>query len=181
MTWGQKSGMSRQDVIKRIIIYALLLIVVATLQCSFFSNLHVCPATPDLLLGLVAAITLLDSKKSAAIVSVAAGFLADALGGSGYSLSPLYYLAAAVVTGLLSEKVLPVFFSYAMILIPALIVRAGYTLLSILISYGSLPMLFTLKGIILPETICTLLLCLPLWPLTRLCTAPLGSRNKFTF
>ena len=124
---------------------------------------------------------LLDSKKSAVIVSVAAGFLADALGGSGYSLSPLYYLAAATLICLLSEKVLPVFFSYAMILIPALIVRAGYTLLSILISYGSLPLLFTLKDIILPEAICTLLLCLPLWPLTRLCTSPLGSRNKFTF
>ena len=68
-----------------------------------------------------------------------------------------------------------------MILIPALIVRAGYTLLSILIGYGSVPLLFTLKDIILPEAICTLLLSLPLWGLIRLCTAPLGSRNKFTF
>ena len=181
MTWGQKSGMSRQDVIKRIVIYGILLIFVSTLQCSFFSNLHICPATPDLLLGLVAAITLLDSKKSAVIVAVASGFLADALGGSGSSLSPLYYLAAATLICLLSEKVLPVFFSYAMIIIPALIVRAGYTLLSILVSYGSLPLLYTLKSIILPEAVCTFLLCLALWPLTKLCTAPLGSRNKFTF
>lgn len=181
MTRGQKNGLSRQEVIKRVIIFGLLLLAVGSAQCSFFPALHICPATPDLLLGLVAAITLLDSRKTATVTAVAAGFLADALGGSGYSLSTLYYLAAALLLGALAEKVLPVFLSYAMIIIPALLLRGGYTLLCIFINYGSVPMLYTLKSILLPEALCTFLLCLPLWALTKLCTAPLGSRNKFTF
>lgn len=181
MIRGQKNGLSRQEIIKRVIIYGLLILVTASLQCSFFPSLHICPSTPDLLLGLVAAITLLDSRKSATVVAVAAGFVADGLGGSGYSLSTLYYLCAALLLGALAEKVLPVFPSFAMILIPSLLLRGGYTLLCVIINYGSLPLLYTLKSILLPEAICTFLLCLPLWALVKLCSAPLGSRNKFTF
>ena len=181
MTRGQKNGLSRQEILKRVIIYGLLILVTASIQCSFFPALHICPATPDLLLGLVAAITLLDSRKSATVTAVAAGVVADSLGGSGYSLSPLYYLLAALLLGALAEKVLPVFPSFAMILIPTLLIRGGYTLLCIFITYGSAPLGYTLKSILLPEALCTLLLCLPLWALVKLCSAPLGSRNKFTF
>lgn len=181
MTLNQRGGLFRPELIKRLIIYSLLLLLLASLQCSFFAGLHILPATPDLLLGAILAIILLDSKRSAAIVAICGGVLADALGGSGYSLSPLFFLIFAVIMGAISEKILPSFFSYMILLLPAILMREAYTCLCILAVYGSLPIVYTAKNILLPEAVCTFVVCLAVYPLVRLCTRPFGTRNKFSF
>lgn len=171
----------RPEIIKRVLIWGILLLVLAAAKCSFFSNLHICPATPDLLVGAVAAITLLDSKKSAAIFAVAAGIVSDALGGAGISLSPVVYLLIAALVAVLGEKMLPAFPSYAVLLIPAILARELIGMAEIFVLYRSLPTLEVILGTFLPEAICTFIFCLGLYPLIKLCSLPLGARNKFSF
>ena len=180
MTLNQKKGASVSEILKRVFLYGILFVLLISAQSAFFSNLHICPATPDLLLGGVVAIILIDSKKTGAIAAICAGVLTDAIGGSGYSLSPLFFLLAAGVISVFSEKMLPVFSSYLILLIPAVIMNAAYTCLCILANYGSLPLAYTAKNILLPEAICTFVLCLAVYPLSKLFMRPLGMRNRFS-
>ena len=60
----------RPDVWKRVAVYGLLLLILGAAMCSFFAQLTRLPATPDLILGAVLAIALLDGRKTAAIVGV---------------------------------------------------------------------------------------------------------------
>ena len=181
MTLNQKKSVSLSEVLKRVLLYSILFLLLISAQSAFFANLHICPATPDLLLGAVVAIILIDSKKTGAIAAICAGVLTDAIGGSGYSLAPVCFLLLAGVVSVFSEKMLPVFSSYLILLIPAVIMKAAYTCLCIYASYGSLPLAYTAKNILLPEAICTFVLCLAVYPLAKLFMRPLGMRNRFSF
>ena len=181
MTLNQKKSGSTAEILKRVLLYGILFVLLISAQSSFFSNLHICPATPDLLLGAVVVIMLFDSKKAGTIAAICAGILTDAIGGSGYSLSPLFFLLLAGVVSVFSEKMLPGFFSYLILLIPALVMKAAYTCLCIFAAYGSLPFVYTAKNILLPEAICTFVLCLAVYPLAKLFMRPLGMRNRFSF
>lgn len=181
MNRRRKGGTIRPELVKRIIIYGALLVLLTTAQCSFFANLRICPATPDLLLGAVVAIMLLDSKRSATVFALAAGVLADALGGSGLSLSPLFYILLAALLAAISDKFLPAFFSFAVLLIPAIALKAVFGMLSVYLIYSSLPIVYVLKNILLPEAAVTFILCLGVYPAVKLCSIPLDLRNKFSF
>ena len=181
MTLNQKKSVSLSEVLKRVLLYSILFLLLISAQSAFFANLHICPATPDLLLGAVVAIILIDSKKTGAIAAICAGVLTDAIGGSGYSLAPVCFLLLAGVVSVFSEKMLPVFSSYLILLIPAVIMKAAYTCLCIFAAYGSLPLAYTAKNILLPEAVCTFVLCLAVYPLSKLFMRPLGMRNRFSF
>ena len=176
-----KHDVLKPEIIKRVLIWGILLLVLSAASCSFFSNLHICPATPDLLLGAVVAITLLDSKKSAAVFAVAAGIVSDALGGAGISFSPIVYLLIAALVSALGEKMLPAFPSYTVLLIPAILAMELLGMVEIFVLYRSLPSLGVILGTFLPEAICTLVFCLGVYPLIKLCSLFLGARNKFSF
>ena len=85
------------ELIKRICVYGVLLLLLASAQCSFFARLHLLPATPDLILCALLAILVLDSTPAAAISAVAGGILIDALGGVGVAWSPLFYFLLIVL------------------------------------------------------------------------------------
>ena len=166
---------------RRIIIYGILILILGCLQCAFFPFLKVCPATPDLIMGALLGIALLDSPTSAAVTSVCAGFFIDAIGGAGIALSPLIYLFYVLVISAFSGKVLKSFFSYILLLLPSLIYRAAVTYVSISAKTGALALLPELRQIILPEAISTALFCLPVYFLVKLCVKPIGSHGRFTF
>ena len=167
--------------LKRILIFGVLCLLLATAQCSFFASLHICPATPDLLLGLVLTVLLLDSPYTATAVAIGAGFLCDALGASGFFLSPLFYLAVVLVLSLPASKMLSAFPSYLLLVFPALVLRALYTLLCIALVPGPLPEMSRIGGTLLWEALTTLLVILPLYPIVKLCMRPLRVRSRFHF
>ena len=172
----------RPELLKRVIIYGILILVISSAQCSFFSNLKICPATPDLIIGIVLAVSLLDSTKAAAAVGVSAGFITDALGSAGsFSFSALFYLICAVMLGSVAEKMLPRFLSFLCLLIPAVAFRAVYTAVCICLKIHSLPPISLLTSLILPEIIVTAILCIPLYPIVKLCVIPMNSRSRFSF
>ena len=182
MTRRTKNHFARPETIKRIIIYALLVLFLSVAQCAFFSQLDICPATPDLVIGVVAAIALLDSVGAAASVGIALGFATDALGSSAsFAFSPIFYLIVAILLGSFAEKMLPRFMSWVLLLLPALVLRSAYTALCICISTRALPSLSLLGAIIIPELIVTAILSIPLYPLVKLCVVPMRTRTRPLF
>ena len=163
----------RPETVKRIVIYGALLLILSALQCSFFARLRFLPATPDLILCVVLGILLLDSEQAAVIAAVAGGFIVDAVGGIGISFGPLFYLLAVALMSLLAKKVMPSVLSFAVLLLPALLLRAGYTLLGIWMSVGSFPISTALRQVLLPEALMTLLFGFLVYALLRLCRIPL--------
>ena len=170
----------RPELVKRIVIYGLLIFFLSVAMSSFFANLRHLPATPDLMLGAVLAVAVIDDRRTAAIVAVVGGVAVDSLGGVGISLSPLLYLSVILTVGILSEKMLPRFLSWLILLLPSLLLRALFTLAGFWLYTGGGSFSGIVSGVLLPEMICTLLFSLPLYFLLTLCTLPLKERRNHT-
>ena len=175
---AQGRGFFRPEVLRRVIVYGLLLLILSVATSSFFANITLLPATPDLILGTVLAIALLDGRVSAAIAAVAGGLIVDSLGGLGVSLSPLLYLLVVLTVGALSEKMLPGFLSWLCLLLPSLLLRGLFTIFGFLSYGGGLPAGGILLRVLFSEALCTLLFCCPLYFLVSLCLLPLKERRS---
>lgn len=175
---SRRQGTLRPELVKRIVILGLLALVLSAAMSSFFAQLTALPAVPDLMLGAVIAVALLDGRSSAAIFAVAGGITVDALGGVGASLSPLLYLGVVLTVGLLGEKMLPSFLSFFLLLLPSLVLRALFSLVGVWLFVGKITFAGIFSGVLLPEAISTLLLCLPIYFLVMLCLIPLKDRRE---
>ena len=166
------------ELLKKILVYSLLALILSCLQCSFFARLSICPATPDLMLGLVAAIALLDSREAAAVCGIGCGVLIDALGAS-TAFSPLLYFTAACILGGLSRKMLQKLPSFLTLMLPALLMRAVWTAGCVVWKLRRVPPVRALLMLLLKEAAVTLVLCLPIWVLVRLALRLCGTRKHF--
>ena len=175
------SSNERRTLARRIIIYSVAAFVLGVLQCSFFSRLKIFGATPDLLLGSICAIVLLDNARSAMIYAVAAGYFIDAIGAIPPSFSPLFYLLSAVIAAVIAEKLIPRFLSYSLLLVPIVCIGALFTYVELLVWSGTLPSFAQWTAVSLPEMLCSFVLCLPVYFLIKLCTVPIGARSTFSF
>ena len=176
-----RESLFRPELLKRIVIYGLLTLLLGSAQCSFFPLLNICPSTPDLIMGMLLGIILIDSDKSAAVVAVAAGFFIDAVGGGAIALSPLLYCLFVLFISLFSRKMLTSFASFALLMIPALLYRGAATAVCMAIDRRALVPIAELFGTVGPELLCTALICLPLYFVVKLCAVPLETHSKFTF
>lgn len=181
MQGNLKNSLFNTDILKRIVIYSIMTLIFSSAQCAFFPILKICPMTPDIILAMLVAICLLDDSSSALICSVGAGFLVDAIGASGISLSPVIYCITIMIVGQFTHKMLKSFASFLLLLVPALICRALSTLLCIMIVQRSAPALWMFGEILVPEAICTAICAIPIYFLVKLCSKPLQSHSRFTF
>ncbi len=179
--WRQNSSSQRPELLKRIIIYGVLVLFLGTAQSAFFPLLDICPATPDLILALLLCITLLDGSSSALVCAVAGGFFLDAISSSGAAILPAVYFCFVIFISFFVQKVLKSFLSYLFLLLPTLLFRAAVTIARELIALGGLPSSSFILQILLPEAVCTLLFAIPLYFLLKLCTMPLQTHGKFSF
>ena len=166
---------------KRIAIYSALTLLLGSAQCSFFPLLKICPATPDLIMGFILAVMLIDSEKSAAVLALCAGFFIDAIGAGALSLSPVIYLLFVFFVAGFSHKMLTSFASYSILMLPMLAYRAAATAICMLIVSDKTMSFGAVWSVIFPELLCTAVLCLPLYAIVRICAAPLENHTKFTF
>ena len=180
---GKNIGVSalRPEIFKRIAIYGVLTLLLGSAQCSFFPLLKICPSTPDLIMGMLLAITLIDSEKSAAVVAICAGFFIDAIGGGAIAFSPTVYLLFVLLISFFSQKMLPRFASFVILMVPTAIYRAIATVICAAITYGAFWPMSLMIPKLLAEAVCTVLLCLPLYPVIKLAAAPLETHGKFSF
>ena len=85
------------SILRRVILYGILFFMLSVVQCSFLSRLSFLSVVPNIVLGGVCAISLLDDQKTATVCGICAGFLLDAIGGAGISLSPLLFMIVAII------------------------------------------------------------------------------------
>lgn len=164
-------------ILRRIIIFGLVGFFLCIIQCSFFSKLKPFGATPDIVLGSILAISMLDGKKSAAVYAVGTGYFLDAIGATPPSLSPIFYLLAVAVLGFISDKMMPRFLSFTAVMLPAVCLSAIFTFISLWISLGALPPIVYITAVILPEILSTFIFCLPVYFLIKLCMLLVGSKG----
>ncbi len=155
---------------RRVIVYSILFFLLGVLQCAFFSPLSILGGTPDIVLGGVCALSMLDNKKAAAVCAVGGGYFLDALGSQGLSFSPLFYLLCVVIIGRISEKMMPSIVSYGVCLLPAAALGAAYTFVNLWIALGVFPTIKVLLGAILPYILSTVICCLPIYFVVKLAT-----------
>jgi cell shape-determining protein MreD len=179
MQLHRRNEASRSAIIRRIIVYGISFFILGIAQCSFFTNLSFISFVPDIVMGAVAAVSLLDSQRSAIICSIAAGAMIDALGGSGLSLSPIAFLVIALIVSEISKKILPSFISWLVILVPSALIKAIFTLFNIYFATGELSLFKTFEAILLPEFILTVLLSLPIYYVMKLCVKIIEQKSKF--
>ncbi len=173
----QGSGM-RPEILRRIVVYGVLIWILATASCSFFAKLSFLPATPDLLLCAVVAIALLDSRRAAAVVGMVGGFCLDALGGVGASLTPLFYLLVVLFVGSFAEKALGSFWAWLVLMVPTILLGSLFTTLIVLFRTGGASFSLLLRQILLPEAALTLLFGMPVYFICSLCMLLLRDRRE---
>jgi hypothetical protein len=171
----------RPELIKRIVIYSLLTLVLGSAQCSFFPLLKISPSTPDLIMGMLLGVMLIDSEKSAAPLAIGAGFFLDAIGGTSVAYLTVLYLFYVLFIGFFAQKMLAGFVPYLILLLPTLLYRAFATFICMTVANGALPTLSAALGVIIPELVCTAVFCLPIYAIVKLCTMPLETHGRFTF
>lgn len=167
----------RPEILWRILLYGLLILLLATAECSFFEAIRDLPATPDLMLGAVVAVSLLDNRRASLLFAVAGGFVLDAIGGVGIPLSALIYVLIALTVGWLGEKMLPRYGSFLALLVPGILLREILGLLELL-AYGRGAAGTLLLKILLPDALVTAVFVLPLYFLVKLCMLPFRERRR---
>ena len=169
---------SRQLVIRRTLVFSPVVFLLAVAQCSFFAQLTFLSSVPDLMLGFIVAVAMLDSQKSAAVCGIGAGFVIDAIGASGLSFSPLFYMLCGVLCALLAKKMLSGFLSFAVILAVFSAFKMLFTLFNVLYLTSNASLWRTFANILLPEAITTLIICLPIFFIVKLCMIPIDSKRR---
>ncbi len=175
----RRNEASRSAVVRRILLYGALFFFTALLQCSFFTELSFLRAIPNLTLGALVAVSLFDSRETAVISAVASGFLLDTLGGSGLSLTPIFFLLIAVIFSAAAKKILPSFLTYSVLMFPASICGVLYTLLMLKVNGSTAPFGALFASTLLPELILTLLLSLPICFIVRPISRFVDAKSKF--
>ena len=168
-----------RPLLRRIIVFGIVIFIFGVLHCAFFARLSPFGTTPDIMLGLLCAILMLDGKKSACVCSLAAGYFVDAQGAVAPALSPLFYLLAVCALIIPAEKMMPRFASFAALLLPAVLLTALETYISAFIAYSSLPPSAIFTRVLLPEMLSTYIFCLPLYFVIKLCMLPIDDRGHF--
>ena len=163
----------RRLLLRRIIVFGVMVFLLGVLQCSFFSRLKPFGATPDLVLGSIAAVTMFDGKKCGAVYAIAAGYFIDAIGALTPSFSPLFYLVCVVILGAVSEKMMPRFVSFAVLMLPTVILRGVLTFINASIVFSGAPPFGAFIKTALPEALCTFVFCLPIYFVVKLCMIPI--------
>ena len=169
---------TRQLFIRRALVFAPVIFLIAVAQCSFFATLKFLPAVPDLMLGVIVAIAMLDSQKSAAVCGIGAGFVIDAIGATGVSFSPLFYMLCGAICGVIAKKMLPSFLSFVVQLAIFALTKNFYTLANVFSRHPEASFLDTLTGVLIPETLVTFIICLPIFFIVKLCMIPIDSTRR---
>ncbi len=161
---------------RRVVVYSIAFFVLSILQCAFFSRLKPFEAVPDIVLGGLCAVIMLDNKKAAVVCAVAAGYFLDAIGSLPPAFSPLFYLICVAVISIISDKMMPSIVSFAVSMLAGVLLGAAGTYAELAIAARALPTVSVIWQLLLPEMLCTFIFCLPVYYLIKLCTVPIESR-----
>lgn len=168
---NQLTPISWQRLFRKSLVWGLWLFALAIFQTSLFSYLRIFSSVPDLILPAVIAIAIYDKERTGTIAGIAGGFIIDALGGVGLSISPLVYMICGTTAALLTYSVLRSdFLSWLTATAVSLIISGGFSLLSARFAGGNISFVFSevLRSLLIPQYFASLIMGLPVWFFSRL-------------
>jgi len=166
---------------KRIIIYAILIIFCFLLQATVFRGLAFVGIVPNLLIILCASLGFMRGEITGLVVGFFCGLLIDVFFGNVIGLYALLYMHMGYLNGKFSGKYYPENLKLPLVLIISsnlLLSLASYLLLFVM--RGRFDFAFYLKNVIAPEVIYTMLLALLLYPLLLWIEKLLGRESGVT-
>lgn len=168
---NQLSPVSWQTIFKKSLVWGLWLFFLSIIQTSLFSVFRPFGAVPDLVLAAVIVIAIYDRERTGVIAGIVGGFMADALGGWGLSLSPLVYMLCAALFSLLAYSVLRRDFLSSLIGTACSLVISGIA--SVICAYSSIESAhFTAADVfgelLIPQFFSSILMGIPVYILTKL-------------
>lgn len=165
--------------IGRCLVFFVLLFLSAACQASFFSATTFFPATPDLLLAAVIGLGIYDGERTGAISGIAAGVLAEALGGVGIMLMPIFYMVAGYTFGIVTRFFLNRnFLSWLVYMLIAAFARGVWSLLYLAATETGFNFVTVFSRIIIPEFVMTFVFSLPMYFICRLCARPFHRKSE---
>lgn len=142
------------------ILYGVGLLFIGILQVSFFSTVNVFSATPDLLLGAICALAMLEGREVCGICGIISGVVYCSLGGFSYPIYILFSFLCGYVLPSVSSRVLGRgYVSYLALAVITFAFKAIYTLLEAFITSYSASPIHILIGFAVPEYISSLVFC----------------------
>ncbi len=154
---------ARRETVLTAVRYGLSLLLLLLLQTVVLPMLPL-GIFPNLLLPAVIAVALIEGYEGGMLFALFAGLFGWALGETGFSVLPLFYVTVAFFAGFLSEQFdagrkWPVF-----ALLNALFCACGglFTLFRIVATWTGYDLLTVLKDVIWPECLFTYLLSFPI-------------------
>lgn len=168
---NQLSPISWQTLFKKSIVWGIWLFFLAVFQTSFFSVFRPFGAVPDLVLPAVIVIAIYDRERMGTIAGIMGGYIADALGGVGLSLSPIVYMICGCIIALLAYSVLRRdFMSWVVGTVFSLIISGLASVIGAYFAAGAVH--FDISDIfsrlLLPQFFASLLMGVPVYFLTKL-------------
>ncbi len=168
----------RPELLWRFACYGVLILCLATAETAFFSGLSFLPATPDLLLGAVVTVSLLDNRRASLIFAMVSGLALDAIGGVGIPLTAVAYVILSQFAGLLGEKMLPGYGSYLVLLVPSLLLREAMSLGRLLLLGQGEGVWAVIRSVLIPDAWVTALFCLPVYGMVKLAMLPFCEKRR---
>ena len=87
-------------------VYSVALFVLSVAQVTFFSQINVLGATPDLMLGAVLLIAMMENQQISSICGIVSGFLYCAMGGFVYPFYIMFSFLCGYVLWIISDRFL---------------------------------------------------------------------------
>lgn len=169
---------TRNKTLRYAVTFSAVLLLLAMLQVSLFGKFRLFGAVPDLMICAVLCIGFFVGQWAGAVSGIGAGFLIEALGGSGIVILPLCYLFQGYLIGYYVRPTQRGIVQYLICFVITLFYRASITVLYACMSYRNFSLPAVLLHTVLPEMGATALAGIILFfPMFLLC-AWLEKQNK---
>ena len=138
-------------------VYTLFSVILISFSSSFLYSVGYTGPTPDLILCATIAVAYYEGERVSAIFGMLSGFALEAVGSTGFSILPLFYMMVGCVCALLFLTVLGKNIgAYVLYVIAFLLVRGAISLIYIQFSVPDFVISTALGEVILLESIATL-------------------------
>ncbi|MBR2722622.1 MAG: rod shape-determining protein MreD [Clostridia bacterium] len=162
---------SRKVILRHLLVLSLGLLVASLLQVCVFGRYRPFGIVPDLTFCLVVGVGFFLGRFAGAVHGIAAGVLIEALGGTGLTLLPVFYLFCGYLVGHYARAIRPKRITVFLVSFGiALLLRSGMSITYLCISLEQINLPSILLNVILPEFLVTALCgCVLYYPIKLLC------------